>query len=230
VLRSLDRGVTWLPPVTIAEAQFVGVVDPKTGRGIRSGSVVASIAADRASGMLYVAWEDARFSAGAHDGIALSTSADGGKSWSPPVQVNAQAPSAQAFTPALAVADGALLGVSFYDLRNDVAVDPSRLIVTEWLATSSDHGVSFSETLIGAPFNVVDGPAYFLGDYQGLAHAGSALLPFFAAVPDGGSANIYFRPADALAAAADPLELAVEGVQQIWQGARERWRFGTLFK
>lgn len=235
VLRSKDRGVSWLPPVSIAEAQFVGVVDPKSGRGIRSGSVVATIAADPAGdGVVYVAWEDARFSAGAHDAIALSRSADGGATWSAPVQVNARAPGAQAFTPVLAVAEGGRLGVSFYDLRNDDPGDPARLTVTQWVASSGDGGATFTETLIGAPFNVkaaplVDGPAYFLGDYQGLAHAGTVFLPFFAAVPEGGASNIYFRPADA-ASAANPLELAVLGVQQIWRGARERWRFGTLFK
>ncbi len=235
VLRSKDRGSTWLPPVPIAEAQFVGVVDPKTGRGVRSGSVVPTIAADRASGAIYVAWEDARFSAGARDAIALSRSVDGGANWSTPVQVNVKAPGAQAFTPTVAVVDGGALGVSFYDLRNDNFGDRSRLAVTHWLATSNDGGGTFSETPIGAPFNLqaaplVDGPAYFLGDYQGLAHAGSAFLPFFAAVPEGGAANVYFRPADAAAAHAGALELAVQGVQEIWRGARERWRFGTLFK
>ncbi|HZR11192.1 MAG TPA: sialidase family protein [Myxococcales bacterium] len=236
VVRSKDRGNTWLPPVAIAEAQFVGVTDAKTKTGVRTGSVVPGIGVDRASGALYVAWEDARFSQGAHDSVALSKSIDGGSSWSAPAQVNVKAPGAPAFTPAVAVADGGTLGVSFYDLRNDDPADHTRLTVTHWLATSNDGGKSFSETSIGTPFNLqgaplVDGPAYFLGDYQGLAHAGAVFLPFFAAVPDGGgAANIYFRPADAATARAGALELAVEGVQEIWRGARERWRFGTLFK
>jgi hypothetical protein len=235
VLRSRDRGSTWLPPVSIAEAQFVGVVDPKTQKGVRTGSVVPGIGVDRASGALYVAWEDARFSGAAHDSIALSKSIDGGSSWSTPVQVNVKAPGTPAFTPAVAVADGGVLGVSFYDLRNDNPSDRTRLMVTQWLATSNDGGATFSESPIGAPFNLqgaplVDGPAYFLGDYQGLAHAGPTFLPFFVAVPDGGAANVYFRPADATIARAGALELAVQGVHEIWRGARERWRFGTLFK
>lgn len=235
VLRSPDRGLTWGPAVGVAEAQFAGVFDPKSGRGVRTGSVVPSIAAGRASGALYVVWEDARFSGNARDAIAISKSPDGGLTWSAPAQVNTKAPGTQAFTPSVAVADDGSLGVSFYDLRNDNPADRTRMNVTHWLATSSDGGATFSETLIGAPFNLqaaplVDGPAFFLGDYQGLAHAGGAFLPFFAAVPEGGSANVYFRPADAATARADPLELAVQGVQQIWRGARERWRFGTLFK
>jgi hypothetical protein len=238
VARSTDRGATAPWPggaITVNTAEFVGVVDPKSGRGIRTGNVVPTAAVDPASGAIYVAWEDARFSSHTRDGIALSRSIDGGLSWSTPVQVNSAAPGSQAFTPALAVGAGGALGVTYYDLRNDDPQDASRLLATQWLAVSTDGGASFSESAIGAPFNIraaplVDGPAYFLGDYQGLAHAGAVFLPFFAAVPAGGNANIYFRPADAATAQAGPLRLAVEGAQQLWRGARERWRFGTLFK
>ena len=47
-------------------------------------------------GIVYVAWQDSRFSGGDHDGIALTQSSDGGVSWSMPVQVNADA-AVQAF-------------------------------------------------------------------------------------------------------------------------------------
>jgi hypothetical protein len=193
--------------------------------------VVPSIAVDRSTGTLFVAWEDARFS-GARDGIALSTSTDGGLSWSPPVQVNG-APNFPAFTPSLAAAGGKL-AVSYYDLRSDVPTDSNRTLVTHWLATSSDGGVTFSETLIGAPFNIrgapaVDGPAWFLGDYQAVAAVGPDFLPFFVAVSGNGPSDVYFRPADG-AASPSTLTVAARGVQQLWRGARERWRFGTLFK
>jgi hypothetical protein len=237
-MRSSDRGMSWPDPVvTIAEAQFVGVNDPKSRRGIRSGSVVQSIGVDRTSngpnGTLYVAWEDARFSGGAHDAIALSRSADGGRTWSAPVQVNGAA--ASAFTPSVAVANGGKVGVSYYDLRRDDPADKAHLLVTHWLAVSIDGGVTFTETMIGVPFNLqaapqVDGPAWFLGDYQALVTDGSAFMPFFVAVPQGGAANVYFRPADALVVSVDPVTVAARTVQQLWRGARERWRFDTLFK
>jgi hypothetical protein len=233
LIRSPDRGTSWPgPAVTVAEAEFVGVSDPKSKRGIRTGNVVHGIAVDRSSGTLYVVWEDARFSGFAHDAIALSKSTDGGLRWSAPVQVNGA--SAPAFTPTVAVADGGRIGVSYYDLRNDVASDTSHLMATHWLATSSDGGTTFSETMIGTPFNLqaaprVDGQ-WFLGDYQALAHSGSVFLPFFVAIPQGGSANVFFRPADGATGPAQVVTLAARSVQRMWRGARERWRFGTLFK
>jgi hypothetical protein len=233
VIRSSDRGGSWPgPAVTVAEAEFVGVADPKSKRGIRSGNVVHGIAVDRSSGTLYLVWEDGRFSGLAHDAIALSKSTDGGLTWSAPLQVNGA--SAPAFTPSIAVAEGGQVGISYYDLRNDVAADSSRLMVTHWLATSSDKGTTFSETMIGVPFNLQGAPLadgqWFLGDYQGLASSGNAFLPFFVAVPSGGPATVFFRPADSVMGAAQVATLAARSVQRMWRGARERWRFGTLFK
>src|SRR3989475_414948 len=60
VMRSADHGASWpAPPVTVAEAAVVGVNDPKSNLGIRTGSGVHSIAVDRESGPngpIYVAW------------------------------------------------------------------------------------------------------------------------------------------------------------------------------
>jgi hypothetical protein len=235
VLRSTDRGVSWSAGIPVADAEFVGVYDPKNGRGIRTGSVVPTIAVDRANGALYIAWEDARFSGMARDGIALSKSMDGGLTWSAPVQVNG-APAVQAFTPALAVASNGSVGVTYYDLRNDDASDGDHLMVARWLATSIDGGATFTDAVIGGPFDLrpaaqVDvTSAYFLGDYQGLASAGSVFLPFFSAVPGSGPSSVFFRPAGVAPVGRGPLSVARNEAQQLWRGARERWRFGTLFK
>jgi len=234
VLRSTDRGVSWsAAAIPVAEAEFVGVNDPKKGRGIRSGSVVPAIAVDRANGALYVAWEDARFSGLARDGIALSRSTDGGLHWSAPVQVNT-AHDVPAFTPALAVAANGNLGVTYYDFRNDDPSDGDHLMVTRWLSTSTDGGATFADTMIGGPFDLRAAPlehgAYFLGDYQALVSAGSIFLPFFVAVPGSGPSSVYFRPAGGAPVGRGALSVARSEVQQMWKGARERWRFGTLFK
>ncbi len=199
VLRSTDKGASWSSaPVTVAQAEFVGVFDPKTQQAVRSGDVVPAVAVDAASGALYAVWEDARFSSGARDGIALSRSMDGGLTWSAPSQVNL-ANGAQAFTPAVAVSQRGKLGVTYYDLRNDDPKDAAHLLATAWLATSADGGVNFHEEALAPPFDLRTAPfaqGYFVGDYQGLVHAGESFLPFFSLTnaTDGGRAEVFFRP------------------------------------
>lgn len=229
VLRSTDKGVSWSLPISVAAAEFVGVVDPKTGQGVRSGTVVPSVAVDPVTGAVYVAWEDARFSGGARDGIALSKSTDGGRTWSQPVQVN-QVPAAQAFTPVVSVAAGKV-GVSYTDLRHDNPNDKAHLLATHWLAVSGDGGLTWQETQLVAPFDLQSAPVaggYFLGDYEGLAHSGAAFLPLFTVALDdpGNRTDIFFRPADAPPVASAP----VAALESMFRGARERWRFETLFK
>jgi Neuraminidase (sialidase) len=199
VMRSTDKGVTWSTPIEVAKCLFVGSVDPKNSRPIRAGAVVPAIAADAASGTLYVAWHDARFSGGVRDGIALSRSLDGGMNWSPPMQVN-QAPNVQAFTPALAMARSGRLGVSYYDLRNDVASDGSQLLVTRWLATTADGGASWHETALAPPFDLRTAPfagGYFLGDYAGLVHDGDSFLSLFVMTTGDGAnrTGVFLRSA-----------------------------------
>ena len=210
LIRSTDRGATWSSATIVASEQFVGTVDPKTGKAVRTGQAVFAVAADGAT--LWVAWEDGRFSGNVRDGIALSRSADGGRTWSSPVQVN-RAPGVQAFTPQLAVIPGGALGVSYYDFRDDDPRDGSRLLSSCWLATSTDGGATWQEAALGGPFDLRQAPltnqGLFLGDYQGLARAGGSLVPFFV-VTTGNAANpteVVARPlgAPAVAGRAPPL-------------------------
>jgi hypothetical protein len=179
LIRSTDKGETWSAPVFIADLRAVGARDPTTGRVIRDGSILASVAAGP-GGLLWVAWQDARFSSGARDAIALSRSADGGLTWSAPVAIN-QAPSVPAFTPTLFVRTDGTVGVLHYDLRSDTP-DPATLLADAWLLTSAD-GSTWRETRVTGPFDMTQAPdasgALFLGDYFGLVGAAGSFTPLY---------------------------------------------------
>ena len=177
-IQSADHGGTWSAPVKIADLLAVGTRDPQTGAAVRDGSNLASVAV-AAGGVIYVVWQDSRFSGGQHDGIALARSADGGGTWSPPAQVNAL-PAAAAFTPTVHVRADGVVAVTYYDLRNDTS-DPATLLTDYWLVTSAD-AVSWRESHLSGPFDLdlaPDSRGLFLGDYEALASSGSELLPFF---------------------------------------------------
>ena len=211
-IRSTDHGTSWSsPPVTIAQNEAVGAIDPQTGAPIRDSALVPSIAVTP-GGVLYVVWQDARFSKGQHDGIALVSSADGGKTWSTPVQVNGD-PAAVAFTPTINVRSDGVIAVTYYDLRNDKY--PGTVMTDCWMVTSSD-GKTFKEAHLSGPFDLNNaaraefGPhstlGLFLGDYQALASTGSQFLPLFAQTNSGTAISsdvfITFPPAADVAAAA----------------------------
>ena len=186
VIRSTNKGATWTTAIIIDALRTVGVRDPETGRPIRSGDAFPDFAVDRSSGRLYAVWQDGRFSDFRHNGIAFSSSADGGFTWSTPARVN-QTPlniapgNQQAFTPSVHVADDGTIGVTYYDLRNNTR-DPVTLPTDYWLVSSRDAGETWTETHIAGPFDITTAPVaggYFLGDYQGLASSGGSFLPFF---------------------------------------------------
>ena len=173
VVRSIDGGDTWSPPIVIAPVTAVGVANPVDGKPIRAGDGLPQIAAD-ASGNVYVAWQDSRFAPGMHDGIAIARSHDGGVTWDPPVEANGQ-PDTSAFTPSVAASGDGTVGVFYYDFRNSPAA-------TAWLATSRDGGATWSDEQLGDPFRIqpaLVGKSYFLGDYEGLVPRADGFVPLF---------------------------------------------------
>ncbi|MEP7328725.1 MAG: sialidase family protein [Betaproteobacteria bacterium] len=178
IIRSSDKGATWSSPITVAEHQSLGTVDPETGNPIRDGSILGAIAAGK-NGTLAVVWQDARFAGGARDGIAFARSTDGGFTWSTPVRVNG-APAVPAFLPTVAIRDDGVIGVSYYDFRSNT-IDPNTLPTDSWLATSSD-GVSWQESSLAATFDYATAPiaggSLFLGDYTALATVGTSFVTF----------------------------------------------------
>jgi hypothetical protein len=186
ILRSTDGGDHWSPPIVVADNPVVNDVDPDNGVRLRTGADVGGsipdVAVDPSTGVLYLVWEDSRFS-GTHNDIAFSKSTDEGKTWSEPVKVNETPNDVVAFTPAVDVSSDGTVAVTYYDIRNNTS-DPG-LVTDYWIVHSHDGGATWgSEAHVGGPFDDTTAPVtgsrgYFIGDYQGLANDGGTFLPFF---------------------------------------------------
>jgi hypothetical protein len=180
-MQSNDHGTTWSkPPIAVADMLGVGTADPNNQNGVRDSVLLFTVALGP-TGTIYVAWQDARFSDGQYDGIALSYSTDDGKTWSTPVQVNRD-PSVPAFTPTLNVSAAGVIAVTYYDLRNAHYLTTA-LLTDAWIVTSSD-AVTFTESHLSGPFDLQLAPlttqGYFLGDYQALINNGTQFQPLYA--------------------------------------------------
>ena len=193
LLRSTDRGVSWSAPITVAAVQAVGTADAASGRRVRDGANLGSIAAGP-RGELAVVWQDARFSGGTIDDIAFVRSADGGLSWSAPARING-APGARAFVPVVHIRADGVVGVAYYDLRNDLP-DTRTLPADLWLTESGD-GATWHEIHVDGPFDLMAAPnarGLFLGDYMGLVSTGATFIPFYARTngkPVGNATDVF---------------------------------------
>jgi hypothetical protein len=210
-MRSNDWGGSWSPPTVIADLRSVGVSDPETGDPVAGGTrFQPAVAVDAASGRVYVAWQDARFSQGQADAIALARSADAGSTWTTPQKVNATPTdipvgNQQAFAPNLAVAADGTVGVSYFDFRyNDAgaALPTDRwLVVCHPAATLAcpGPGVWAEARLTPTSFDIRQAhrlteagpPGFFLGDYMGLTSIGRGFLAVFAQPHDHDPASVF---------------------------------------
>jgi hypothetical protein len=200
VMRSGDRGGSWSPPTVVAEIRSVGVTDPETGDPVAGGTrLQPAVAVHPASGRVLVAWQDARFSHGLADAIALAWSADDGAMWTTPAKVNATPTNIpvrnqQAFAPNLAVATDGTIGVSYFDFRHN---DGSAALPTDrWLVrchptaspACTGRPAGPEARLTAASFDMrqahlltsIGPPGFFLGDYMGLTSTGRGFLAVFA--------------------------------------------------
>ena len=161
----------------------------RTARGI------PEVAVDPSGGKLYVVWQDGRFSRDDHDDIALASSPDGGRHWTVPRRVNTPT-GWPAFTPSVAVDASGIVGITYYDFRSMPTAPrtgPIQLLTSYWFTSSRDGGATFGhETRLAGPFDIVKAPnarGFFLGDYEGLAAAGTRFQSLFARVNPGDPDN-----------------------------------------
>ncbi len=191
-IKSTNGGDTWTAPQIISDLRSVGVVDPNTGAAIRTGDIIPEPAIDPKTGQLYVVWQDSRFNGGNYDEVALSTSKDGGATWSTPIRVNTPT-GKPAFTPTIKVGSNSTVGVTYYDFRNLAAGNTSTLPTNYWFTSSTNSGASFgNEVQIGSWFDMLTAPnarGFFVGDYEGLDVSGTTFYPFYVAANSGNTAN-----------------------------------------
>lgn len=188
-MRSTDLGATWLS-ATVAQVPNHILLDPDDpNTSIRAPAFLMQAAA-APSGRIYAVWQNN--TAIDRGGIALSTSDDGGRSWSQVRELTSIR--AQAFVPMVAVGKDEGVAVTWYDLRTDSPLD--ELLTTQvWIAHSSDGGATWIQREIAGPFDMRKSPlmtggikGYFLGDYQGLVPVPGGFVAAFA-VPDSGVAD-----------------------------------------
>lgn len=214
VIRSTDRGQSWSTPVTVALDLGIGVSDPAAGR-VRDSRGLPS-AAVGPTGEIFVVWQDARFSQGAYDGIALSSSKDGGLSWSEPLRINARADVA-AFGPSIAIRADGTVGVSYFDLR---AASSAGALTTTYRLTTSSDGKYWRESGIESAFDITQAPfanGWFIGDYHGLIGRGTSFGALYARVT--GDANnrtdiVFANLAEGTLKSAAPRYLATAGMTE----------------
>jgi hypothetical protein len=190
LITSNDNGTTWGTRIRIADLLSVGTRDPETGTAIRDGGILGSFAV-APNGDLHAVWQDSRFSNGARDDIAFSSSRDGGQTWSAPVRASS-ATGVASFVGSVAVSADGTIGVTYYDFRSNTS-DPTTLLTDYWIARSRD-GVTWTESRVSPAFDLANAPVssgrgFFLGDYQGLVAAGNTFVPLFVRTNPGSTTN-----------------------------------------
>jgi hypothetical protein len=196
-VKSTDGGSTWTQPQIISELGTAFVTDPNTGQAIRTGDIIPEPAIDPTTGQLYVVWQDARFTNGQFDEVALSTSTDGGATWSTPIQVNTNTPSNRpGFTASVRVNSAGTVGVTYYDFRSLLAGDTTDLPTDYWFTpvTPTSSGLSLGkEVHLAGPFDMLTAPltttGFFVGDYEALTNLGTTFEPFFVQANSGNTSN-----------------------------------------
>ncbi len=167
--RSSDGGSTWSSPA---------VVDPASGAPDRADDFPTLVADPTRAGRAYMTWSRLPPSSVANEGIYLSRTQDGGRSWSPPRLVHAPPPGMSSdFARPVVLSDGRLLVVFAEGSFTSLVGGPGTSTV---LATrSADGGRSWSP-----PVEIVERSALDVADPDSGRHIPSR-VPSVASGRDG---------------------------------------------
>ncbi len=170
VVRSQNHGKNWNPTATIIVPSYVnnltytggytyddhGNITGGLGTLMRNDQTLPSYTVNPKNGYLYVAYQSSEFRADQLPQIGLTTSRDGGYTWTKGQRIS-QTPldgkNPQAFTPFIAVTKCGRVGVLYFDFRHDDQADPTQTKMDAWLVIYQEvkdpHGGS---TGIGLDF------------------------------------------------------------------------------
>jgi len=166
-----------------------------------SDRLTAELSVEQVTGRLDAMFYDRSYSGNSLVDVTYASSADGGITWSEPQKVSGSPAGTPAFTPAVDVNDSGTVAVTYYDFRYDTP-DTATALTDYWIRTSTDRGATWapSQRVTPTSFDMKKAPiagGYFIGDYQGLDHAGDTFKLFFVQT---NSTNDGSNPTDVYAA------------------------------
>ncbi len=207
---SADKGATWGPAILPLDIVNTGaVVTPNKQEPIRSSDILFSVTADARTGVIYVVWQDTRFT-GVPE-VSMAWTQDG-QQWTAPFRIN-QTPRnpnhplfQQAIIPTVTTtADGTAV-VTYYDFRNDKvgassdnadhwAVFCNPINSPDGCTSNADWSTELRVTDHSFDYDnaPVAGAGHFLGDYEGLKANGQTAHPVFARAVGPNLTNLYTR-------------------------------------
>ena len=203
MLRSFDGGQTLEGPITIATRMDVWFVDGSRFPGRFRVAPICGFAVDPNDGTLYSVWFDTTSVSGGNSNVDIyfSRSIDQGDTWTTPTIINTDSatPGDQFFS-WIEVDSTGRLHLIFYDTRSviqddnttDSSAEPSA-ILEAYYSYSDDGGNTWSEIVLTPQSfdTAVDGfDGQFIGDYLGIAVAGTTVFPCYVSTQDGIS-NVY---------------------------------------
>jgi BNR repeat-like domain len=191
-IKSTDGGATWSKPKVIAALQTAGVTDPNNldpetnapPAPSRTGDIIPEPAIKPSNGQLYVVWQDSRFNGFTNDEVVISTSSNGGATWSAPARVNVHT-GQPAYDPSVYVNAAGRVGVSYFQWSSTVSGnEPTNLLIRHSTSPGSSAAAPAfdSASVLDGPFNNLAAPdagGYFLGDYMGLVANSGGFIPFY---------------------------------------------------
>ena len=188
IVRSADGGKTWSSPIGIDVQQVAPVTI--AGHAVRSSDELPEFATNPVTGALYAVWQDGRFANGTSK-IAFAQSTDGGLTWSPTIRIDQSPGATPAFVPQIHVSSDGTVALTYYDLQNATTAQPglTDAFIANCSSATSDCSTASAWAAGGqtrltttGSFDYTTAPdagGYFLGDYTGLTHRGTAFTPFY---------------------------------------------------